>query len=657
MSPEFAVQAPSTVLQTLRLKRARSATATLVTNDASDPSAPRFTLLEKVGSIGERATSVEPVSSRDGTFRIRLPEEGPHAIRVEASGLLPLTTEWFSLPPGGGTADLGILVLRRGAGIRGQILHASTQAPLAGAVVSLEAQGRARIVLGRLGKAQTVTDSDGSFTVAGVAIGSYRMRVAWRDLPPLETAIDLRDESVLALGTIALHPGVRISGNVHRNDHAPWIGARVELVSSRLFDGEPLAAASTAADGSFGPITIAPGSYRLLVRGDDLLADQEIEVPSDEDSIDVDVRIRSTRVTGVIRDGGVPVSGGEVLLRKAARGDLGVAVAKNPRSEKQLWSGRSDSHFGGTVNGAGVFTVDDVPAGRMVLEYFGRSGERVTRAVDVPDDVEASIAIDIDGWRLQGRVDDVETETGLEGKVEVVDGEGTVFFRGSTRFSGDFSIDRLPPGSYNVVASADGYRTSDPVQLVVGNEAPPPLRVRLSRAADATLDLVVKRDPDTPAAGVAVAIVDAVGRQLRAFPTLANGKLHATGLSAGTIHIIWSDPLAGVGMSAPIQLRSGPQDASVVLEPGKDLIVHCEAAECSGARLGSLAFTNEHGIDLAPFLHRMRAVVYSDRGAAYLGRLAPGSYDVAANSGAFRLTQHLELGSGPGEVDLVLKRR
>jgi hypothetical protein len=658
-SPSIDIHAPSGEVQTLRLRRVRIVTGKLVTDDATDPAPPRFTLLTPIGDVGQQATRAEPFASEAGTFRIRLPAEGPYALRVESPGMLPLTTDSFTLPAGGGTADLGVLILRRGAGIRGQVVRASTQMPLAGAVVSLEAEGRARLVLGRLGKASAVTDSDGSFTVAGVAIGSYRMRVAWRDLPPLDTAVDLREESVSSVGSIALHSGVRISGNVRRGDRSPLSAARVDLMPARIHDGEPVASAYTSADGRFGPIGVAPGTYRVLVRGDDLLVDQEIEVPADDDSFELDLDVRSTRLTGLIRDRGVPVEGGEVLLKRSTdlRGDLGVAVARNPRSGKQLWAGRSESSFSGTVDGAGVFSIDQVPAGRMVLEYFGRSGERVTRAIDVPDEKDASVEIEVGGWGLQGRVDDAEMETGLAANVELVGDDGTAVFRGTAQPSGVFTIERVAPGSYELVASAKGYRTSDPVRVVVGNEAPPPLRVRVTRAADATLDLLVKRGEGTLAAGVAVSVVDAVGRQLRASPTLADGKLHLAGLPPGTVHLIWSDPLAGVGISAAIQLRPGQQDMTVRLAPGKDLIVRCEASDCSGARLGSLAFTTEDGIDLAPFLFRMGGVVYSDRGAAYLGRLAPGSYDVAASSGAFRLNQRLELGTGPGEVDLFLKRR
>jgi hypothetical protein len=360
----------------------------------------------------------------------------------------------------------------------------------------------------------------------------------------------------------------------------------------------------------------------------------------------------------VIREEGVPVSGGEVLLQRSTelRGNLGVAVARNPRAGTQVWSGRPESNLSATVNGEGVFTIGDVPSGQMVLEYFGISGERVTRTIDVPDEKDASVAVDIDGWALQRRVDDGEMGSGLTARVELVDNHGTTIFRGSTQGAGNFVVERLMPGTYNLVASADGYRSSDPVRINIGNEAPSLVQIRLAKAADATLDLQLKRAGAIPAAGVAVSIVDAVGRQLRASPTWPDGKLHVTGLPAGTVHIIWSDPLAGVGTSPPIQLRSGPQEVSVLLEPGKDLVVRCEAADCSGARLGSLAFRNEHGIDLAPFLPRLAAAVYSDRGATYLGRLAPGTYGVTASSGAFHLDQRLELGSGPGEVALFLTK-
>lgn len=651
------IDAPSNARQTLRLRRARAAVGTLMTNDATDLPPPRFTLLGRIEDRGLSSTRVEPVSLRAGAFRVRLPDDEPHALRIEAPGMLPLMTEWFTLPQGGGTADLGVLILRRGAGMRGRVVDASTQEPLAGAVVSLEAQGRARIVLGRLGKASAVTDSDGSFVVAGVPVGSYRMRVAWRELPPAESVVDLREESVVAAGTLALHPGVMLSGHVSRRDREPLTAGLVELIPFRLYDPEPVVSVGIAADGSFGPVAVAPGRYHLIVQGDGPLLDQEIDVPAGE-SFQIQARIRSTRLTGVVRDEGVPVSGGEVLLQRTSdlRGKLGVAVARNPRVDKQLWSGRSAAHFNATVNGAGVFTLGELPAGRMLLDYFGRSGERVTRAVDVADEAETSVAVDIDGRRIEGVVDDAETAAGLVATVELIAADGTSMFRGATRASGHFSVDRVAPGVYNVVASTEGYRTGDPVRVVVGNEAPSPVRVRLSRAGDAALDIVVRRGQDIPAAGVAVSIVDAAGRQLRAFPTMADGKLHVTRLPAGTVHLIWSDPLAGVGISPPIQLRPGPQEVTVRLEPGKDLIVRCEALDCAGASLGSISFTTARGIDLAPFLFRSGAIVYSAAGTAYLGRLAPGSYDVAASSGAFRLTKQLEVGSGPGEVELFLTK-
>lgn len=658
-SAALQVAAPSTELQTLHLKHPRVVTGTLVTNDGSDPAAPHFILLGRIGDIGQSATPVDSLPGRPGVFRVRLPDDGAHAIRVEVPGMLPLTSDWFTPPAGAGTTDLGVLLLRRGAGIQGRVVHASTQAPLAGAVVSLEAQGRARIVLGRLGKASAVTGSDGGFTVAGMAIGSYRLRVAWGDLPPTETAMDLREEQLLPVGALTVHPGVALAGHVYRHDHQPLSAATVELIPSRLYDTEPIMSARTTREGGFGPISVAPGLYRLLVRGDGPLLDQEIEIPPDEESMDVDLDIRTTRLSGMLREEGLPVSGGEVLLQRSIdlRGNAGVAVARNPRVSKQLWSGRSEAQFTATVNDVGGFSIEDVPAGRMRLEYFGRSGQRVRRTIDIGDEPETSVTIALDGWRLQGHVRDAQTETGLAAKVELVDLQGTEMFQGFSGPAGAFSVDRVAPGVYDLVVSAEGYRTSDPLRVVVGQEAPSLVQIRLTRAEDATLDLVVTRDRDLPAAGVPISIVDAVGRQLRAFPTMADGTLHAANLPPGTVYLIWADPLAGVGMSAPLQLRSGPQEVSLRLEPGKDLVIRCEGQDCSGASVGSLAFTSEHGIDLAPFLSRMGAVVYSNRGAAYVGRLAPGRYGVDASSGPFHLTQRLELCSGPGEVSLFLTKR
>ena len=324
-----------------------------------------------------------------------------------------------------------------------------------------------------------------------------------------------------------------------------------KLIPSRFYDTEAVASADTTTEGTFGPVTIAPGTYRLLVRMDGVLADQEIEVAAGEDSFEVDVRIQSTRLTAVVREDGVPVPGGEVLLQRSAdlRGNLGVAVARNPRVGTQFWSGRSGSDLTAAVNQAGVFSIDDVPAGRLVLKYFGQSGESVTRTIDVPDESEASLSIDIDGWRVQGRVDDAGTETGLEARVEMVDVHGTIVFQGSTQPSGEFSVDRVAPGIYNLVVSAEGYRTNDPVRVVVGNEALPPVRLRFGegRRRHARRHREPRRrdprggsgDLDRRRGGASASRVPDIGgrKAARDRPVRGDGTPHLVGSTGGSRHV------------------------------------------------------------------------------------------------------------------------
>lgn len=658
VSSSTAIHAPQAEAQTLRLRRTSHVTGAIVGEDGEKLLMPRFFLLEEIADVGRRAIHVEPTSHVGGTFRIRLPDGGRHAVRVEAPGSLPLTTEWFAASPGE-TVDLGVLVIRRGAGIRGQLVDAQTGKPLAGAVVKLEPQGSARIVLGSLGRASAVTDGDGHFTVAGLMVASYRARIEWESFAPAEFVVDLFREEIVGVGSVALRPGVRISGKIERYDGLPLSGARIELVPSNAQDAEPQVSTTTASGGTFGPVVSAPCSCRLLLYAPDLLWDQEIEVRADRPSERLEVRIRSARLTGRVIDRGVPVSGGEVVLQRVAgrKGGLGVAMARNPRSGRQLWAGRVETPLNGVVDAQGIFSVDDVPAERMIVEYFGRSGEWASRAVDVPDKPEVSVTIAIDGWDLKGRLIDRETGTGLTGTVELLDPDGVAMSRASSGPFGEFRIQRVRPGDYRMTATADGYRMTDTLHVRIGNEAPPTADVRMTRAAEATLDLVLNRDAATPASGVAVVIVDSTGRQLRALPTLLDGNLHVSGLPPGVVHVIWSDPLAGVGLSPPIVLASGPQKVSMQIVPGKDLVLHCEAGECSGARVGWLSIRDRSGIDIVPFLLRSGALVYSESAKAHVGRLAPGTYDVTAASGELRLKKSVEVGNGPGEVDLFLERQ
>jgi hypothetical protein len=361
-------------------------------------------------------------------------------------------------------------------------------------------------------------------------------------------------------------------------------------------------------------------------------------------------------LTGLVLRNGVPVSGGEVLVDHASSrtGYSGVAVARNASSGAQLWARRQPSVVTAAVDSTGHFTVPDVAADRVVIDVFGRTSEHVTRTRQIPHDREASVRIDLAGFELTGRLVDTETGGGLAGVVDVVDQDGIRVASEECGESGTFVVRGLEAGNYRVAARVPGFTATAIAQVRLENVAAAPIELPMKRAAEAGLDVVIQREPAIPAAGVSMAVVDEMGRQVRALATRMDGVVAMSQIPVGTVYVVTSDPLFGVGVSPPIALHSGSQSAGVTLEAGKDVVLHCEGFDCAGEKIGMVKIATRSGIDVASFLLRSEAIAYSNDGTANIGRLAPGTYDVTFGTGSRSLHAALEIGRGPGEVQLTV---
>jgi hypothetical protein len=617
------------------------------------PVAPRFFVLEEIPGGGRRASPANVVSYENSDFRIRLPDVSPVALRIEVPGWLPLTTPWFGVSPGE-AVDVGPLRLRRGGGFTGRIHDVMTGKPVAGATVQFEPLAAARIVLGKLGRATAITDDDGEFIVSGLMPASYRARIEWGDFAPVEFVADLFEESLVTLGSFPLHPGVRLSGRAHLSDGSNLVNARIDLLPVRAGDDEPSLSLESRSDGTFGPAIVAPGHYRGLLYAPDLIFDREVEIAANSPAENLDFEVHTARLVGRVTERGRLVSGGELLFHRGTTSRPGITVASNARTGKQLWQGRPEISLQATIDANGFFSFDHVPPGRLLAEYFGRSGS-VSRVIDVAAEPEVAVAIELDRWDITGNLRDTDTGEGVAGLVELRDSAGTLVLRASSDKSGQFHIRSVEPGDYRLIAAADGFTTPPPIPLRVGAEAPPEIRVQMARGREATLDIILRRNATTAAAGVMLVVVDSAGRQLRALPTLIDGTLHIAGLTTGVVHVVWSDPLAGTGISAPIELRPGLQSVTLTLDPGKDLVLRCEG-DCEGRSTGPIQIIERRsGIDLAPILARSRAIAYSENAEAWIGRLSPGEYEIVANAGRLSVHETFEIAAGPGEARLSLR--
>ena len=631
----------------------------LAGDDGSVLVEPRFQLVERlVGVSGRRAVPVEVALDAEGAFRLPVDKPGGYAIEISAPGWRSFATDSFEFARGE-KIDLGLVGLRRGAGVAATLADAASGRPLAGSVVTVRPAGRARLVLaGRVGTT-TLADDEGRFLAAGLPVGRYVVEGQAPGLAPWIVELDLPEERVEELGLVGLDPPVQVSGQLLRPDGEPLAGVRVDFVRSPFRDAEPVASSRSDAEGRFAPVAIAPGGYRILVSADRLLLDREIAIPRGAARHTLELRVRSTHVSGWVTEGGVPVAGGEVVLRRLLDPEfaLGVVVANRGGTAEQRWTGRPAGPTSATVGGDGAFAVDDAPTGRVKLSYFAAEGERALRFVDIADERQVALAIDVAGEAIAGSLVDRDTRRGVAADLELLDERSAPVARATSDAAGAFALPGIVPGSYRLLARARGYRLNEISPLAVTDLGIPPLLVEMEPADEARLAVRLERSEGSRAAAVALVLVDAGGRSLRALSADANGRLGLSELEPGRVALVWADPLAGTGATPLFTLREGERELALTLELGRDLIVRCTGDDCAGARLPWLALLTADGLDLTPYLLRSSAIAFSEEGTARIGRLAPGTYTLVAATLGSRLERTVEVTSGPGEIEISLPRR
>lgn len=659
VSAAVAIRAPSTEPQVIRLADYGGLRGQVLVEDGTIPGEVRFDLVEAFeDGSGQRTFAVEPELLTEGRFLLRVHRPGRYALRVQSPGWRVESIDWLELAPGS-PVDLGPIVLRRGAGVSGVVLDARTSEPVGGAVVSLRPTGRARLLLGGQAESTVLTDDQGAFVAAGLPIGRFAVEIRGGDLAPWSEEVDLDDESIQDLAVRYLYPFVAVSGSVERADGSGVPGVGVELARSFDRDAESVASAPTGRDGHFGALRVGPGKYRVFVRGDRLLLDQEIAIPAREDRFELDLRLKKTRLSGVVLEDGAPIGGGEIVLRPLAdlESSLGVVLVRGQGGGSERWSGRPAMPVTVPVDVDGTFVIEDAPTGRLRAAYFGLEGRQATRILDVADDREATVVLEVSGQTVEGTVLDQGSRAGIEATVELMDADSQAVAKTDCDSSGGFRLTGIPLGEYRVAVSARGYRVAEPTPVLVTPTGTAPILTELEATNGASLRLVAERSGGARAAGVPLVVLDAAGNSVRALPTDRRGTLGLSGLPRGRFSIVWADALAGAGAMSPFELRIGERSVELEIGRGRDLIVHCQGEGCEGSRVPWFAILTEHDVDLAPFLLRSSAIAFSEDGEARVGRLGPGTYRIVAMTAGRRLEKALDVSSGPGEVELTLPRR
>ena len=192
---------------------------------------------------------------------------------------------------------------------------------------------------------------------------------------------------------------------------------------------------------------------------------------------------------------------------------------------------------------------------------------------------------------------------------------------------GSFAVPGLEAGTYNLEAGAEGFVTAAVPAWELSAESIP-VRIPLERGDPGQLTARLRRADGTPISGMPATLLDASGAMVRSLPTDAAGERRFEGLPAGVYFLVWTDAMAGTGVSEPIRL-DGKQPATVekVLDEGAPVELTCNPESCGGAIVDLLAVYSPTGIEIGPYLSGMTSGLRcSPAVSIVLGRLAPGHY-------------------------------
>lgn len=619
----------------------------------------RITLvLRRQAKEGKIHRSLRQVELEDGTFEIEIDRPGRYEAAVRSDGHRETEIPPFDLPEGR-EYDLGVVELSPGAVVRGRLLdHLSGESvPNARSIL----RPRGEKIFKALAEGRhfdAVSGSDGSFEIRGVESGDYELVVEAANRAPLRRKVTLERDEVLDLGDIHLERGTALHGRVVDRGGEPQSGVTVRFFDPGRQSLVPIDERVTKKDGSFSELSLSPGDYRVEVTRERLLLSQALTVPAREEH-EVELVAGGVELRGVITRAGEPVAGGALVLDSEldpGRNGTGKVVLRTGGdvASSETVYGLPQASVSGEVRPDGTFFFPDAPSGRVEATYYDPGGPSVRRRVQIPSRTEAWIEIELSGINLSGRVMDRATGEGVAARVELLFPSGRVADRTTTDGEGTFRLRELEPGVYSARVQADGYRSKRVGSLEIRDDTEP-LVVALEAADVGNVHVTLRREDQSPLAGVFVSVVDDLGSTVRSLLSDATGERFYDGLSPGRYHVVWSDAGTGVGVSRPLEVQSGSTERyRKTLPRGSSVTLACAPSVCGGRTLEHLLlFSAETGVELARFLQGIAAEArFTSDGRLPLGSLSPGTYIIHVRAEGMTVERTLEV---PSDSDLVVR--
>ncbi len=638
----------------------------------------------RTNGVGRMAGSSHNVEDAEGpvSVPIRASFAGDAAVDLSFRAENHLESPLVRVAPiPDGEIELGLIALEPGAVVQGRLFDAVGAEPAVGCVVELLYPGAGAIAALMMSQRHlTVSDAEGRYLLGGLGAGRYHLRLQCPGAPVTDRLVVLGANQVADQGESWLGSGRRVA--VRTRD----LGAGMVRVLDRFREIEspiletalrsPAEAGAGRDDDEDSTVQAefraAPGVYRLeIVDGTGRLrVSQEIAVeegPAEVLTFDVALSTRTIRSVLVLD--GRPVTGGTVSFGSVfepSRSTFKIQLSSQRRggAQQSRMLGMGSPAVRATVGEDGSFEVDGVADDLLWMTWYASDGSYVGRlwpAEPVP-------RMDLTGVRVTGSLLDVNG-TPVGGQVSLVGDVGRVVAFAEAGDDGRFVLPPAPPGSYRLKASAgvspsraregrSSLAGTAVQELVVTTEPPLHQVLRVEEAEPGVLDVELRRADGSPAGGVWLNFVNAMGDPVGGGLASAGGQ-RTRNVPAGEVTVVWADAAActgGIGLSIEEDRTSTVRES---LPMGRLLELRCPAAECGGETLSFLSVTTESGAEIASHLTGAgEGVRFSESGRLGLGCVTPGSYEASFWAAVRRWGADVNVGSqGNLEEPVVVSGR
>jgi len=465
------------------------------------------------------------------------------------------------------------------------------------------------------------SDGNGAFTIEGLAPGHYTFNAAKNGY----TTGIVRDVDIASSGPvrITLKNGGVITGHVNGLTPQELEQTTVYANGSGNFGG-PMGGSTAPVDsgGNFRIEGAPSGTVRISARTGAMFggssksaAPKTVELePGGTAQVDIDFK-SSTVIRGRVTRNGAAVPNAQVMfIPRGGRSQTSASASADADGRYEL-SGLDD----------GTYTVQAVDMERLnpfATQY----------------DVHGSGTFDITikTVTLRGHVVDAADARALaDASIELRPSTGQTIFGGrggQTDAAGNFVIENIASGTYQITADKPGYG-HESRQLIVGDSMPEDVQFRLSPSDGITIRAIDVRD-NTPLTVNVLRVVDAQGNDLPTGMNMFNSsEVVKLALAPGTYRVT----VSARNYASQTIAMSSPSQQTVRFSPGGTLILHSHSSETRHFRLtdqsGTVAGVNpiNQGIQTLP------------PGTLPLQNMAPGRYRLDVLDDNNRITKSIDV--------------